>query len=62
MPGGNGKKDPYYPFTKPWVAPPYEPFKYYGGHDEDVPIFINKDLTEIDLTPYLAPLTNNQDK
>lgn len=54
--------DPYFPFAYNWVKPPYEPFKHYGGHydEEDVPIFVNKNLNEIDLTPYLAPLANNE--
>jgi len=33
-----------------------KPFKYYGGHDEDAPLFISKTYDEIDLTPYLALL------
>lgn len=44
----------------PKEAPPYEPFKYYGGHDEELPLYINEDMDEIDLTPYLAPLAKNQ--
>jgi hypothetical protein len=41
------------------VEPPYKPFKYYGGETEDVPLFVNKELNEIDLSPYLAPLSDN---
>jgi hypothetical protein len=34
----------YGKFAKPWVEPPYKPFKYYGGeYDDDVPLFVNKD-------------------
>ena len=41
---------------KPWKKPPYKPFKYYGGEEQEVPLFINEDMNEIDLEPYLAPL------
>jgi len=62
--GGNKepKAENYGKFVTPWVAPPYKPFKYYGGeYDDDVPLFVNKDLNEIDLTSYLAPLSDNKD-
>jgi hypothetical protein len=29
---------------------------------EDVPLIVNNELTEIDLSPYLAPLNNNKNQ
>ena len=45
----------------PWKDPPYDPFKYYGGHDDELPIYIDTDTNEIDLTPYLVPLAGKED-
>ncbi|CDW86159.1 UNKNOWN [Stylonychia lemnae] len=53
----------YGTFPQPWEEPPYEPFKYYGGHedDEDAPLEIDYENREIDLTKCLAPLLKGED-
>ena len=64
--GPRGGKEPklenYGKFATPWEAPPYKPFRYYGGEvSDDVPLFINKDLNEIDLSSYLSQLPGHKD-
>lgn len=33
--GNNIDTGRYGKFAKHWEEPPYEPFKYYGGHDDE---------------------------
>ncbi|CDW91254.1 UNKNOWN [Stylonychia lemnae] len=49
----------YGAFVHPWDDPPYEPFKYYGGHDDEAELDIIDDGRSVDLTRYLAPLTKS---
>jgi len=47
--------DKYYPFNKPWIKPPYSPFKFMHDVNEG-PAYYDEETGDLDLTPYLQQL------